>query len=321
MHINIWQRVSVPLAVLIAVVFLGAGSPLGASRLPLSLERASTRHSPGLHSTISHRAGPSAAFSKRPFRKSSATESTAAGSASAVPARLGARGSPWSQTAFQLGELDLTDAGASGRSLLFLDPSMFESLGLSTGMMTIERAAPGLSIRADLVRPAGRWGGRVDAMLAPTAHAPHQEPAAPVAALRNWGSLAAFASGPLVRDRVGIAAGIVRNDATRFERSDPTTLQSSQNSAFMNALLTLSSTTELSASVVGRVGDVPFEGRSWFGQPDARERLTDLAIDLTLRRRRPGIEWTAAADTHVRMRNRTSPASPWCTSTPCATSQ
>ena len=30
MHINIWQRVGVPLAVLIAVVFLGAGSPLGA---------------------------------------------------------------------------------------------------------------------------------------------------------------------------------------------------------------------------------------------------------------------------------------------------
>jgi hypothetical protein len=30
MHINIWQRVGVPLAVLIAVVLLGAGSPLGA---------------------------------------------------------------------------------------------------------------------------------------------------------------------------------------------------------------------------------------------------------------------------------------------------
>ena len=295
MHINTWQRVGVPLAVLIAVVFLGAGSPLGAQSV-------ATVARTNIDTTLTRTAlddlpsgGTVGGLLETTVPEIISDRIDGGGLSVGSAARFGARGSPWSQTAFQLGELDLTDAGASGRSLLFLDPSMFESVGLSTGMLTIERAAPGLSIRADLVRPADRWGGRVDALLAPTAHAPHQEPAAPVAALRNWGSLAAFASGPLVRDRVGIAAGVVRNDATRFERSDPTTLQSSQNSVFMNALLTLSSTTELSASVVGRVGDVPFEGRSWFGQPDARERLSDLAIDLTLRRRRPGIEWTAAA--------------------------
>jgi hypothetical protein len=209
-------------------------------------------------------------------------------------ARLGARGSPWSQTAFQLGELDLTDAGASGRSLLFLDPSMFESVDVSTALMSIERAAPGVSIRADLVRPTACWGGRVDGLIAPPARTPHPQPAAPIAALRTWGYLAAFVSGPLIRDRLSIAAGAVRNGATRFERSDPTALQSTEHSAFVNALFTLSSETALSAAVVGRVADVPFEGRSWSGQPDARERLSDLVIDSTWISRLPRIEWMAA---------------------------
>ena len=196
MRINIWQRVGVPLAVLIAVVFLGAGSPLGAqsvatvarTSIDTTLTRAALDDLPS--------GGTVGGLLETTVPEIISDRIDGGGLSVGSAARLGARGSPWSQTAFQLGELDLTDAGASGRSLLFLDPSMFESLGLSTGMMTIERAAPGLSIRADLVRPAGRWGGRVDAMLAPTAHAPHQEPAAPVAALRSWGSLAAFASGP-----------------------------------------------------------------------------------------------------------------------------
>jgi hypothetical protein len=145
-------------------------------------------------------------------------------------ARIGARGSPWSQTAFQLGELDLTDAGASGRSFLFLDPSMFESVDVSTALLSSDRAAPGVSIRADLIRPTDRWHGDVEASFAPPSRTPPDEPVPPIAALRTWGHVAGHISGPLVRDRLSIAAGAVINDATRFERSDPTTLQSSENS-------------------------------------------------------------------------------------------
>ena len=219
MHINIWQRVGVSLAVLIAVVFLGAGSPLGAQSVATvartSIDTTLTRAA----LDDLHRAGPSAGFSKRPFRKSSATESTAAGSASAVPRVLAPEAAHGLSRRFSWEKLNLTDAGASGRSLLFLDPSMFESLDLSTGMMTIDRSAPGLSIRADLVRPAGRWGGRVDALLAPTAHAPHQEPASPVAALRSWSSLAAFASGPLLR--IESASPPASSETTPRVSSDP----------------------------------------------------------------------------------------------------
>jgi hypothetical protein len=210
-------------------------------------------------------------------------------------ARIGARGSPWSQTAFQLGELDLTDAGASGRSLLFLDPSMFESVDVSTALLSSARAAPGVSIRAGLIRPTDRWHGQVEGSFAPPSRTPPEEPVPPIAALRTWGRVAGHVSGPLVRDRLSIAAGAVINDATGFERSDPTALQSGEKSTFVNVLFTPSTSTQLSTAIVGCIARVPFDGRLWFGQPDARERLSDFVIDSTWIRRLSRIEWTAVA--------------------------
>jgi hypothetical protein len=209
--------------------------------------------------------------------------------------RLGARGSPWSQTAFQFDDVDLTDAGATGRSLLFLDPLMFQSVDVSTALMPIEQSAPGVSIRAVPVRPSASWQGRVGALLAvPSRAAPVEQPP-PIDALRTWQHVDALVSGPVVRDRLRIAAGGVIDDGTHFERADPTILSNTERNAFVTALFTPSAVTEVSAAVVGSVSHLPSADRRFSGQLEARERLSNLIIESTWIHRTPSIAWTASA--------------------------
>ena len=106
MHINIWQRVGVPLAVLIAVVFLGAGSPLGAqsvatvarTSIDTTLTRAALDDLPS--------GGTVGGLLETTVPEIISDRIDGGGLSVGGAARLGARGSPWSQTAFQLGELD-----------------------------------------------------------------------------------------------------------------------------------------------------------------------------------------------------------------------
>src|SRR5262245_56863664 len=70
--------------------------------------------------------------------------------------RLGSRGSSWTQTAFQFGDVDFTDPGFGG-SLLFLDPSMLDAVETATALMPIEVSAPGAVVRLTPRRPSETW--------------------------------------------------------------------------------------------------------------------------------------------------------------------
>jgi len=198
--------------------------------------------------------------------------------------RLGARGSSWTQTAFQLGGVDFTDPGRFGGSLLFLDPSWLDGVEVTTAMMGVEESAPGVSMRMIPVRPSDTWGGRAEffstlsSPSTPTAGVP------PISTLHKWRRLTASASGP-VGNRAKAMFGVTANNASRFDRADPTLLHSRDVGGIAHLVFAPSANDEISSIVAGRSARVPLDSRLLVDQPDARQRVFDLLMEVDWRHR------------------------------------
>jgi TonB dependent receptor len=208
--------------------------------------------------------------------------------------RLGARGSSWTQTAFQFDESDVTDAGLFGKSPLFLDPEMLEAIETTTAMMPIERSAPGISVHLVPRRPSDAWRGRAEFLttLSPGTAATALPP--PIATLRTWNRIAASVSGPLRRDRLGVVLGFIVNDATEFDRADPTELRAQQTGVFANVRFTPSAANELFGIIAGRWAHAPLDGRLGIAQPDARQQASDFMTTSHWNHRARSVSVTAA---------------------------
>jgi hypothetical protein len=208
--------------------------------------------------------------------------------------RLGARGTSWTQNAFQLGGLDFTDPGRFGGSLLFLDPSMLDGVEISTAMMPVEQSAPGVSVRMIPSRPSDKWGGRAE-FFSTLSHPPAPtEPVPPISTLHTWNRMTAAASGPLFGNRAKAMVGVAATNATRFDRADPTLLHSRDVSGVAHILFAPSTTDEVSVVGAAQSARVPLDGRLWLGQPDATQRVSDLLMEVGWRRRARLVSLTAA---------------------------
>jgi hypothetical protein len=190
--------------------------------------------------------------------------------------RLGAWGSSWTQAAFQFDEIDLTDAGIAGASLLFLDPDMLQTVETATGMVSADRSSSGVGVRLIPRPPTTDWRGHAESLFGFTPGTPAPVPVPSIASLRGWSRISASAGGPLRGDRVSTGFGVSVANGTRLERGDSTILHAQQTSGFAQMLFTPSDEDEVFAAVVGRSARAPSDGRLWIGQPDARQHVSDL---------------------------------------------
>lgn len=207
---------------------------------------------------------------------------------------IGARGSSWTQTAFQFGDLDFTDPGILGASLLFLDPAMLDAVEITTAMMPIEQSAPGVIVRMTPKRPAPAWEGRAEFFSTLSVASAPMLAIPPISTLHTWNRLAASASGPLLHGRVNTMLGVAASNATRFDRTDPTLLHSRDVGGFVHVLFTPSASDEVSGVVTGRSARVPLDGRIWIDHPDARQRASDLLTESRWQHRTRLVSLTAA---------------------------
>src|SRR5881397_2685577 len=68
------------------------------------------------------------------------------GLSAGAAARVGAHGSTWTQTLFTLGDVDITDPNGTGAPLLLPGADTWQRADVTTGLMPIERSAPGLAV-------------------------------------------------------------------------------------------------------------------------------------------------------------------------------
>ena len=208
--------------------------------------------------------------------------------------RLGARGTSWTQNAFQLGGLDFTDPGRFGGSLLFLDPAMLDGIEIGTAMMPVEQSAPGVSVRMIPRRPSDKWAAGQSSF--PRFRIP---PCRPTRFRRSPRSTPGIASRRL---RAGRSSAIARRRCSVWPRptrlgsiaSDPTLLHSRDFSAVAHILFAPSTTDEVSIVAAAQSARVPFDGRLWLGQPDASQRGSDLLMKVGWHRRTRLFSLTAA---------------------------
>lgn len=144
------------------------------------------------------------------------------------PARIGAHGSSWTQTRFFLGDIDITDPLGTGTPLLLPTPLMWDRVDAMTGLMPIDRNAPGLAIALTPRLGSARWqrtlslAGTIPALNAggPTAVPPE------IARLGTW------IDGDLVVGGPDVFWTTTATHATRFERASTDALDSSLLSSF-----------------------------------------------------------------------------------------
>ena len=188
-------------------------------------------------------------------------------------ARVGSHGSSWTQTLFRLGDADITNPGSGGTPMLIPSVYAWERVDITTGLMPIEVNAPGMAVTLVPRRPAATWTRSVEGVATGPALLARQTPTIPpsLATQHTWLDGHVLFSGPLVPKRLGIVfIGGVTN-SSRFERADPTQLDSSIASAFTHLLFTPNDRDE--ARVIGWVehASSPYVNRLAFAQPAASE--------------------------------------------------
>jgi hypothetical protein len=190
------------------------------------------------------------------------------------PARVGAHGSTWTQTLFTLGDVDVTDPTGSGTPLLLPGVDTWDRADVSTGLMPIDRSAPGLAIALEPRQPSADWLGTVSFVGSPPALNAKgdigQRPS--IARLNSWAQGNLVASGPLMDRKLGVFTAIAAIRSTLFERAFPEKIDSNAASAFVN--LTAAPRANEQLRLIGWLQRtrVPVANHRALGDPNAGEK-------------------------------------------------
>ncbi len=196
------------------------------------------------------------------------------GVSAADPARMGAHGSTWTQTRFQIGPADITDPNGDGSPLLLPGLLAWDRLDVSTGLIPLDQNAPGLAVTFQPRRAGTSWTRTIDAAFAPPGLLSRTVTTNPpaITRLNSWNYADLFAAGPLVPGRVGLVVSGDWTRASHFERSDPTVLDASIGSGFGHLEFTPSERDNVRTIVWVQHTRAPFANRNALGEPAAADR-------------------------------------------------
>jgi hypothetical protein len=202
-------------------------------------------------------------------------------------ARVGAHGSTWTQTTFRVGDVDITNPIGNGAPLLIPGVESWDSIEVATGLMPIDVSAPGMAVTLMPRRPASSdWTRSIQFIGSPPAFNAGSSTASPPAISRvnSWANADLFLSGPLVTEKVGALLSATWTRSTRFDRSDPATLNSSLASVFFNLVNTPTKVDEIrTVGWVQRARDASANGLV-YGQSDAAQHNSGLHLQSAWQR-------------------------------------
>ena len=189
------------------------------------------------------------------------------------PARLGAHGSTWTQTVFRLGDIDITDPSGTGAPLLLPGVDAWEHVDVATGLIPIDRSAPGLAISLIPRMPGAEWSSTIAVTGSPPdLNARGDIGKRPsIARLNSWLQGNLVTGGPLLPNRLGVFATAAATRSTHFERSSPEQIDSNVASAFVNLAATPRASDEIRTIGWFQRSRDPVEGHQALGHPNAGE--------------------------------------------------
>ena len=212
--------------------------------------------------------------------------------------RMGAHGSPWTQTTYRLGDVDISHPDASGTPFVLPGVHGWERMDIATGALPVGLSSPGPVVTLVPSRPAAAWTRSIELFGAPSGLLSRTETTTPpaIARLDGWNSASVLASGPVIPERLGMVLSAAFTNSTHFQRDDPTLLRDQLASVWTHFLFTPNA-----RDVVRIMGWVertrsPFTHRLAFGQAEAAQRATSVHLQSAWERPRNAESlWTGFA--------------------------
>jgi len=193
-------------------------------------------------------------------------------------ARMGGHASSWTQTRYLVDGIDITDPDGSGTPLLAPGVLEWDRADVLTGALPIDMNAAGFAVSLTPRRPTPEWTRRVEGFGAPPAFVsdPFLRNAPTISRLNTYANGSFVTSGPILPNRLGIVVAGSWIASSRFDRSDPTQLDSARGSIFTHLVFTPNAADELRVVGWAQHAVSPYANRVQFAQPTAAE--TDNAV-------------------------------------------
>ena len=160
------------------------------------------------------------------------------------------------QTRYRIGDLDVSSP-TDGTPLLFPHLMPWGQVSVTTGLMPIDRNAPGLVVDLAPRRPGDRWQALVEtsASSGVLISAPDASRPPPLSQLDRWTHVSAALDGPVVVDRLRVGAGAAWMRSVTRNRDDPFAQETELTTMFAHGVVSFRPATELRTFVAVERGD------------------------------------------------------------------
>ena len=214
------------------------------------------------------------------------------------PALISGFATSWTQASFHLDGTDITDLTRGGTPFLYPDLDAFTAVSVASAAMPVEVGSPGPAVTLLPRRPTRTWFGEVAADWTPGVGRQSAGPSEPpaIANLTSWSRGHLLASGPLVKDRVGVLLAGTMIKSGRQERYGPVILPGNVGSIFAHVVVTPDRPYEFRFIVAGQRLVRPFPARARFQNDNATEQDGRFQLQGTWEARSgPRIPWRVSA--------------------------
>jgi hypothetical protein len=210
------------------------------------------------------------------------------------PARVGGFLNSWTQTQYRVGGVNITAPDGSGSPFLFPTLGVWERVTIATDSMPLGFGAPGLGVTLEPVQPTGSWTGVADYsgagsgfVSSPSSSAP----APPIQTLTGWSHASVLASGPVVANRLGIAAALDWTQSSQIERTGAAEPDGRATSLFAHAVYAASQNDSIRAIGWYQRTQAPFMPTLTSAPTTATTEQTFTHIQSSWERVAPGLAW------------------------------
>jgi hypothetical protein len=204
---------------------------------------------------------------------------SAGGLSASQPARLGGLLGSWSETAFRVGDADVSSFATAGTPLVYPDVLFWDRVTVRTSLAA-DLAGAGLSVDLQPVAPSRSWRRSISATTAHGALTPgppsSSSAAPPIARLDTWDRLTVVGSGPLTRERLGATLGASFARGSEIDRDATAAAIGTRGSAAAHLVFSPDGGSQLRGLGWFERTDVPSTHRRPFRQPEATTTATSF---------------------------------------------
>ena len=193
-------------------------------------------------------------------------------------ARLGGFLTSWTQTSYRLGAAEL-GGGVAGLPAFVPGVSLWERVGLTSGMAPPDVTGPGVLVTLAPQPPTASWHTTVAAATSGSALAAGRSARGPaIASLKDWKNASVLTSGPLAPGGAGMVLAASTTRASQVERGRRAAATASVDSLFAHIVLPLGRARALRSVVWTQATSAPTSRSTAHRHdgPDRRQRAVHL---------------------------------------------